>query len=214
MRLILLGPPGAGKGTQAQYLMQVYNIAQLSTGDMLRAAISAGTEIGKHLKEIMDAGNLVSDEILIRMISNRIKETDCKNGFILDGFPRTLAQAIALEEMLQLMKQGLDAVIEMKVDDAELIERISGRYSCAYCSSGYHDTKLSPKVEGVCDNCGHSEFIRRTDDDAETVAARLDTFHKQTSPLLPFYRKKGCLKTIDGMGSIEDVIEKAKEIEA
>lgn len=205
MRMILLGPPGAGKGTQAQHLMNVYKIAKLSTGDMLRAAIKSGTEIGKQAKIVMDTGDLVSDEILIRMISERIKEADCKSGFILDGFPRTLAQAKALDKMLQEMNLYLDAVIEIKVEDDELIARIAGRYTCANCAAGYHDINLKPKVDGICDNCGRSEFTRRSDDNAQAVAARLTAFHEQTAPLLPFYNEKGCLKTIDGMASLDEV---------
>jgi adenylate kinase len=203
--MILLGPPGAGKGTQARYLMNVYNIAKLSTGDMLRAAIAEETEIGKQARIVMNAGDLVSDDILIRMISERIKEDECKNGFILDGFPRTVAQAEALDKMLQEMKLHLDAVVEMKMDDEELIARIAGRYTCANCAAGYHDTNLKPKVDGICDNCGLSDFARRSDDNAEAVATRLNAFHDQTAPLLPFYRRKGCLKTIDGMASVDDV---------
>ena len=212
MRMILLGPPGAGKGTQAQHLMNVYNIAKLSTGDMLREAIAKETEIGKQAQIVMDAGDLVSDDILIRMISKRIKEDDCKNGFILDGFPRTVAQAEALDKMLEEMKLYLDAVIEMKADDDELIARIAGRYACKNCGTGYHDINLKPKVNGICDRCGKSEFTRRSDDKAEAVASRLKAFHKQTAPLLPFYKRKGCLKTIDGMASVDDVTLAVKAV--
>ncbi len=210
MRLILLGPPGAGKGTQAQRLVDAYNIVQLSTGDMLRAAVAAGTEIGKRAKAVMEAGDLVSDDILVGMISDRVNEDDCRNGFILDGFPRTLAQAEALEEMLAEKSLKLDAVIEMQVDDALLIDRITGRYTCANCGAGYHDTNLKPKVEGICDNCGRSEFGRRSDDNAEAVTTRLQAYHEQTAPLLPFYRQKGNLRTVDGMADIDDVTKAMK----
>ncbi|MBT3331642.1 MAG: adenylate kinase [Rhodospirillaceae bacterium] len=205
MRLILLGPPGAGKGTQAQRLMDAYNIVQLSTGDMLRAAVAAGTEVGLRARAVMEAGDLVSDDIVVGIISDRVDEPDCKNGFILDGFPRTLAQAEALELMLTEKKLRLDAVIEMQVDDGLLIDRVTGRYTCANCGAGYHDKNLKPKVDGVCDNCGRTEFSRRADDNAETVASRLQAYHEQTAPLLPFYRAKGNLQTVDGMADIDDV---------
>ena len=212
MRLILLGPPGAGKGTQAQHMVNAYNIAQLSTGDMLRSAVAAGTDIGKRAKMVMDAGDLVSDAILVCMISNRVTEDDCKNGFILDGFPRTVAQAEALEQILGKMNLNLDAVIEMRVDDAQLIGRITGRYNCANCGAGYHDINLKPKVGGICNNCGRNEFTRRSDDNAEAVATRLQAYHEQTAPLVPFYRGKGCLKTVDGMADIDDVTQAMKAL--
>ena len=205
MRLILLGPPGAGKGTQAQRLMDAYNIVQLSTGDMLRAAVAAGTEVGLRARAVMEAGDLVSDDIVVGIISDRVDEPDCKNGFILDGFPRTLAQAEALELMLTEKKLRLDAVIEMQVDDGLLIDRVTGRYTCANCGAGYHDKNLKPKVDGVCDNCGRTAFGGRADDNAETVASRLQAYHEQTAPLLPFYRAKGNLQTVDGMADIDDV---------
>lgn len=211
MRLILLGPPGAGKGTQAQRLVDAYKIVQLSTGDMLRAAVAAGTPIGQRAKAVMDAGNLVSDDILVAMISERVNEDDCKNGFILDGFPRTLAQAEALEDVLAEKSLTLDAVVEMKADDALLIGRITGRYTCANCGAGYHDENLRPKVAGICDNCGRTEFSRRSDDNAEAVTARLRAYHEQTAPLLPFYREKGRLKSVDGMAGIDEV---ARQIQA
>ena len=212
MRLILLGPPGAGKGTQAQHMVNSYNIAQLSTGDMLRSAVAAGTDIGKRAKMAMVAGDLVSDDILVCMISDRMNEDDCKNGFILDGFPRTVAQAEALEQILGKMNLNLDAVIEIRVDDAQLIGRIAGRYTCANCGAGYHDTNLKPKVDGICNNCGRNEFTRRSDDNAEAVATRLQAYHEQTAPLVPFYRGKGCLKTVDGMADIDDVTQAMKAL--
>ncbi|MDE0942045.1 MAG: adenylate kinase [Alphaproteobacteria bacterium] len=205
MRLILLGPPGAGKGTQAQRLMAAYDIVQLSTGDMLRAAVAAGTEVGLRAKAVMEAGELVSDDIVVGIISDRVDEDDCKNGFILDGFPRTLAQAEALEGMLARKNLSLDSVIEMQVDDGLLIDRVTGRYTCGNCGAGYHDENLKPKVDGICDNCGRSEFTRRADDNAETVGARLQAYHEQTAPLLPFYREKGNLQTVDGMADIDEV---------
>ena len=212
MRLILLGPPGAGKGTQAQHMVNAYNITQLSTGDLLRSAVAAGTDIGKRAKMAMDAGDLVSDDILVCMISDRVNEDDCKNGFILDGFPRTVAQAEALEQILGKMNLNLDAVIEIRVDDAQLIGRITGRYTCANCGAGYHDINLKPKVDGICNNCGRNEFTRRSDDNAEAVATRLQTYHEQTAPLVPFYRGKGCLKTVDGMADIDDVTQAMKAL--
>ena len=210
MRMILLGPPGAGKGTQAQRLVDAYNIVQLSTGDMLRAAVAAGTPIGQRAKAVMDAGDLVSDDILVGMISDRVNEDDCKNGFILDGFPRTLAQAEALEDMLAQKSLTLNAVIEMKVDGALLIGRITGRYTCANCGAGYHDENLQPKVAGICDNCGRTDFSRRSDDNAEAVTTRLQAYHEQTAPLLPFYQAKGNLKTVDGMADIDEVTRQMK----
>ena len=193
-------------------MVNAYDIAQLSTGDMLRSAVAAGTDIGKRAKMAMDAGDLVSDDILVCMISDRVNEDDCKNGFILDGFPRTVAQAEALEQILGKMNLNLDAVIEIRVDDAQLIGRIAGRYTCANCGAGYHDTNLKPKVDGICNNCGRNEFTRRSDDNAEAVATRLQAYHEQTAPLLPFYRGKGCLKTVDGMADIDDVTQAMKAL--
>ncbi len=206
MHLILLGPPGAGKGTQAQILVDSLKIPQLSTGDMLRAAVKAGTDIGKKAEAVMKSGALVSDEIVIGIIEERIAEKDCAGGFILDGFPRTLAQAAALETLLAKRKLKLDAVVEMKIsDDEELIRRVAGRYTCAKCNAGYHDDNLKPKVAGVCDKCGSKEFKRRPDDNAETIKTRLFAYYKETSPLIGFYFAKGRLKSVDGMGAIADV---------
>jgi len=203
--MILIGPPGAGKGTQAKRLEEKFGIVQLSTGDMLRAAVAAGTEVGKEAKAVMDAGQLVSDDIMIRMISDRIDEPDCANGFILDGFPRTTAQAEALDALLVAKGKQLTHVIELEVDDAVLTERIVGRYTCANCGAGYHDTFQKPATDGVCDKCGSTEFKRRADDTAETVTARLAAFHEQTAPLLPYYRQKGLLRGVDGMADIDEV---------
>lgn len=211
MRLILLGPPGAGKGTQAQRLVEKHQIVQLSTGDMLRAAVAAQTEIGKRAKAVMDAGQLVSDEIVNLIVSERIDSDDCKRGFILDGYPRTLVQADATEKMLAQKGLSLDAVIEMKVDDDVLVDRISGRYTCGKCGTGYHDTNLKPTVDGICDKCGSTEFKRRPDDNSETLRTRLQAYYKETSPLLGFYYAKGLLSSVDGMVGIDDV---TAEIEA
>jgi adenylate kinase len=211
MNLILLGPPGAGKGTQAKVLERRHGLIQLSTGDMLRSAISSGGALGKEVKGIMDAGGLVSDEIMIRMISERIDHPDCTDGFILDGFPRTTAQAEALDLMLDEKNLKVDCVIEMSVDVEVLTKRITGRFSCAACGAGYHDDFQKPKKAGCCDHCGGTDFIRRSDDNAETVRKRLDSYESQTAPLLPYYRDKGNLKTIDALLKISAV---TAEIEA
>ena len=205
MRLILLGPPGAGKGTQAQRLQQRFGIVQLSTGDMLRAAAKAGTPVGKRAAEIMAKGDLVPDEVVVGIIAERIEQPDCAKGFILDGFPRTEAQAGALEKMLADKGLELDAVIEMQVDEEVLVRRITGRFTCAKCGAGYHDEFARPKVDGVCDRCGSTEFARRADDREETVRQRLEAYRAQTAPLLPYYRGKGLLQTVDGMAGIDDV---------
>ena len=205
MRLILLGPPGAGKGTQAQRIVEKHGIPQLSTGDMLRAAVKAGTEVGKRAKALMDAGSLVNDDVVIGIVSERIDQPDCAKGFILDGFPRTLVQADATEKMLASKGMKLDVVIEMQVDDSVLVDRVSGRYSCANCGTGYHDRLQKPKVEGVCDKCGSTEFKRRPDDNAETMTTRLRAYYKETSPLIGYYHAKGLLKSIDGMAEIDEV---------
>jgi adenylate kinase len=202
MRLILLGPPGAGKGTQAAWLRDTYRIPQLSTGEMLRAAVAKGTEVGREAKAVMELGALVSDEIINRIVAERIDEPDCADGFILDGFPRTTAQAEALDRMLEERGLHLDAVIEFAVDNAALVERIAGRFSCAKCGTGYHDTFKPTTVPGVCDVCGSTEFVRRKDDNAETVKARLEAYDAQTAPLLPYYQAKSLVRTVDGMGSI------------
>lgn len=205
MNLILLGPPGAGKGTQAKAIAAEHGLVQLSTGDMLRSAVQAGSEIGRKAKAIMDNGELVPDAIVVKIISERLDQPDCGAGVILDGFPRTLAQAAALDKVLKEKKRKLDAVIELKVDDNQLIERIVGRFTCAKCGEGYHDRFKRPKVRGVCDVCGGTEFTRRPDDTAETVTRRLMVYYRETSPLIGYYYCKGNLRTVDGMASIDKV---------
>lgn len=205
MRLVLLGPPGAGKGTQAKWIVERYGIPQLSTGDMLRTAVARGTEIGRQAKAVMERGELVSDSIINGIVAERIGEPDCARGFVLDGFPRTVAQAEALDRMLEARGERLDAVIEFRVDVEALVERIAGRFACAKCGAGYHDRFKRPKVEGVCDVCGGTEFTRRKDDTAEAVRTRLEAYEAQTAPLLPFYAARGLLRTVDGMASIEEV---------
>jgi adenylate kinase len=211
MNLILLGPPGAGKGTQADLLKQRHGLIQLSTGDMLRAAVASGSELGQRVKAIMEAGQLVPDDIMIEMISQRIDQPDCANGFILDGFPRTTRQAEALDAMLAKKGTKLGRVIELKVDDAALVARISGRFACGKCGAGYHDTFKPPKKAGVCDACGSTEFVRRKDDRPETVAARLEAYHAQTAPLSAYYGARGLLVQVDGMAEIPEVF---RQIEA
>jgi adenylate kinase len=212
MNLILLGPPGAGKGTQAKRLEDRHGLVQLSTGDMLRAVVASGVPLGQQAKEIMAAGKLMPDELMIEMIADRISKPDCATGFILDGFPRTVPQAEALDRMLGEKGLKLDHVIEMKVDDAALVERITGRYTCAKCGQGYHDKFQTPKADGVCDVCGSTEFTRRADDNAETVTTRLAAYHKQTAPILPYYKERGVLETVDGMADIDVVTEQIEAL--
>lgn len=212
MKIILLGPPGAGKGTQAKRLQDAYSIIQLSTGDMLREEVASGSELGAQAKEVMESGALVSDDLIINMISGRIEQDDCKNGFILDGFPRTTPQAEALDAMFEEKSMNLDLVIEMKVDDEAMIERITGRYTCTACGVGYHDSFKKPDIEGVCNDCGGKEFSRRADDNAETVRSRLQAYHDQTAPIVSYYGQKGILKSIDGMQAIDDVTKQMKDL--
>ncbi len=212
MNLILMGPLGAGKGTQAQRLERKLNIVQLSTGDMLRAEVNSGTDLGLQAKEIMNSGGLVSDDLIIAMISARIDNDDCKNGFILDGFPRTPPQAEALDAMLIDKGMQIDHVIEIVVDDEAMVKRITGRYSCSDCGAGYHEEFQKPKVDGLCDHCGGKEFSYRADDNAETVRSRLSSYHEQTSPVLRYYKEKNILKGVDGMAPINQVTDQLNGI--
>ena len=205
MNIILLGPPGAGKGTQARILERDRGMVQLSTGDMLRAAVASGSEIGQRAKAVMEAGQLVSDEIVIGVVAERMDQPDAAGGVIFDGFPRTTAQAEALDALLAEKGKALDMVVEMKVDDEMLVDRVSGRFTCAQCGEGYHDRHKRPKEDGVCDQCGSSEFKRRADDNAETVRSRLAAYHEQTAPLIAHYGNQGKLKSIDGMAEIDEV---------
>ncbi|MEO0717343.1 MAG: adenylate kinase [Pseudomonadota bacterium] len=211
MNIILLGPPGAGKGTQARILEEGYGLVQLSTGDMLRSAVASGSDIGRQAKEVMEAGQLVSDEIVIGVIDERLDAPDTKKGVIFDGFPRTVAQAEALDKLLPQKRLSLNAVVEMAVDDDLLVDRVSGRYTCAMCGEGYHDRHKLPKEEGVCDNCGSKSFTRRPDDNAETVKSRLAAYHEQTAPLIAYYSRSGKLKTVDGMADIDEVTRQIEQ---
>jgi adenylate kinase len=214
MNLILLGPPGAGKGTQAERLVEAFGLVQLSTGNMLRAEVKSGSELGQTAQKIMDAGELVPDDLIISMISNQIDQHSDAKGVILDGFPRTTAQAEALDEMLSDKDLTMDFVIQLEVSEDTIVERISGRYSCAKCGAGYHDTFSQPAVEGTCDKCGSTEFSRRSDDNPEAVRSRLGAYWNQTALILPFYTDKGVLQSVDGMGGMEEVFDQIKEIVA
>ncbi len=203
--LILLGPPGAGKGTQARMLEDKFGLVQLSTGDLLRAAVAAGTEAGKAAKAVMEAGDLVSDEIVINILRDRLAEADCAKGVILDGFPRTTVQAQALDRLLVENGARINAAISLDVEDAAMVTRIAGRYTCGSCGEGYHDSFKQPNAEGVCDTCGGTDFKRRADDNAETVASRLEAYHAQTAPLIDYYAKQNALSRVDAMGAIETI---------
>jgi adenylate kinase len=205
MNLVLLGPPGAGKGTQAKRLQDQRALVQLSTGDMLRAAVAAGTELGRKAGEIMERGELVPDEIVIGLIAERIDADKGGKGFILDGFPRTIGQAEALDRLLEARGKKVDRVVVLEVDDDKLVQRITGRFTCATCGEGYHDLYKRPKVEGVCDSCGGTTFTRRKDDTEEVVRARLKAYHAQTKPLIGYYSAQGKVRSVDGMADIETV---------
>ncbi len=210
--LILLGPPGAGKGTQARLLQEQFGLVQLSTGDLLRAAVAAGTEAGLAAKSVMEAGGLVSDEIVIAILRDRLAGPDLAKGIILDGFPRTEAQAAALDGLLAEIGSGVSAVISLEVEDAAMVARISGRYTCAACGEGYHDSFKTPAKAGVCDICGGTEFKRRADDNAETVAARLAAYHADTAPLITYYTARGTLQKVPAMGPIEEIARSLQAI--
>jgi len=211
MNLILLGPPGAGKGTQAKRLEQRYGLVQLSTGDMLRAAVASGSELGRQVKAVMEAGALVDDATIIELIAARIAEPDAARGFILDGFPRTVPQAEALDAMLAEKESKLDRVVLMEVDEPTLIDRLSGRFTCNQCGASYHGRHNPPRVEGVCDVCGSASLICRPDDRPEAVATRFAAYRNQTAPILPYYQERGVLRAVDGMADIDEV---SRQIEA
>jgi len=210
--LILLGPPGAGKGTQARMLQEDFGLLQLSTGDLLRAAVSAGTPAGLAAKAVMAAGGLVSDEIVLAILKDRMALPDVTKGIILDGFPRTSGQAAALDQLLAESGQKITAAISLEVDDAAMVGRISGRHTCASCGEGYHDTFKRPHTAGVCDKCGGTAFKRRADDNAETVRDRLTAYHAQTAPLIAYYEAKGVLERIDAMGTIAEIRQSLGQI--
>ena len=212
MNILLLGPPGAGKGTQAKRLEEAYGLIQLSTGDMLRAAVAAGSELGNKAKAVMDSGGLVPDDLIVAMIDERTARPDCAGGVLFDGFPRTLAQAEVLENMLAAKGQRIDVVVEMRIVDEHLIDRIVGRFSCAACGAAYHDRFNRPREEGVCDLCDSTEFTRRGDDNAETMEKRLAAYHAQTKPILPFYEECGVLQLVDGMAPIDDVTHQIRRV--
>ncbi len=208
MHIVLTGAPGCGKGTQARLLKERIAIPHLSTGEMLRAEAQTGSELGREIKSLIDDGNLVPDEMIVKMLEKRIDQDDCKNGFILDGFPRTLPQAKVLDELLQKKGITLDAAIEIQVPDEIIMERILGRYACMKCGQGYHDRYLKPKVYGVCDNCGGTEFYRRIDDNRTTVHNRLVNYRALTYPTIPYFEQQGKLLCVDGTGSIDAVAKK------
>ena len=205
MRLILLGAPGAGKGTQAAFICQKFGIPQVSTGDMLRAAVKAGTPLGLEAKKVMDSGGLVSDDIIIGLVKDRLTQPDCANGFLFDGFPRTLKQADALGALMARIGQPLDAVIELRVDDEALKQRIVGRYTCGTCGAVYHDTNHPPKVSGTCDTCGGATMKRRADDTEEALRTRMLAYYRDTSPLIGYYYAKSQLSTVDGLAEMDAV---------
>ncbi len=205
MIVILLGPPGCGKGTQSKMIEETREIVQLSTGEMLRGEVAAGSDVGKRAKEIIEAGKFVPDELIVELVSNRIQKPDCENGFILDGFPRTLPQAEALNVLLDSHGLAIDHVIEIAVEEDTLVGRITGRYSCDTCGAGYHEEFQKPEIEGKCDKCGGHDFSKRADDNEETVRARLVEYHALTEPIIGYYEKAGVLSKVDGMAHIDEV---------
>lgn len=205
MNIILLGPPGAGKGTQARILVEKYGMVQLSTGDMLRAAKTSGTEMGNRVAEVMARGDLVTDDIVIGLIAEQLDGEAGQHGLIFDGFPRTLAQADALEALLRDKGKALDAVVEMRVEDEALIQRVAGRFSCANCGEVYHDETRQTSKPGVCDKCGATDFVRRADDNADAMRVRLLNYYRNTAPLIGYYHAKGTLKSVDGLGEIDTI---------
>ncbi len=212
MNLILLGPPGAGKGTQSARIVTVYNLVQISTGDILRAEVKSGTELGKIAKSLMDDGKLVPDNLIIDMISGHIEKEAGSSGFILDGFPRTEEQAKALDVMLLEKNLKIDYVIKLEVDEKALIERVVGRFSCGDCGQGYHDKFAPTKLTNICDICGSKNLVRRADDNVESMTARLAAYREQTEPILPYYEKKGALTIVNGMKAPEEVFEQIEVV--
>jgi len=210
--LILLGPPGAGKGTQARMLQEEHGLVQLSTGDLLRAAVAAGTDAGKDAKAVMEAGGLVNDDIVLAILKDRLAEPDCANGVVLDGFPRTTAQAEALDALLAANGQVVNTVVSLAVDDVKMVVRITGRFTCADCGEGYHEQYKPTQVTGICDNCGGANMKRRADDNAKTVMSRLDAYHAQTAPLLEYFGQRGVVETVDAMGDIGAVARELSRI--
>lgn len=212
MNIILLGPPGAGKGTQASHLVEKYGMVQLSTGDILRAAVKAGTDVGKMADEIMKAGKLFPDELMAKILGEHMDAIAPEKGLIFDGYPRTAPQVALLDGLLSLRNRTLDHVIELVVDEDALVERIVGRYTCASCGEGYHDIFKMPKIASTCDKCGAHEFKRRPDDNEETVRTRMAEYRAKTEPILPLYDERGLVSRVDGMESIEDVTDAIEAI--
>jgi adenylate kinase len=212
MNIVLLGPPGSGKGTQAKRIEANRGLLQLSTGDMLRAAVASGSELGRRVKGIMAAGQLVPDDVIVDMIAERTARPDCRHGFVLDGFPRTVPQAQALDEMLGKRGLELDHVIEIAVDEATLVDRLSGRFTCRCCGASYHERHHRPRLEGVCDVCGAREFIHRPDDEPEAVKARFEVYRRQTAPLMPYYQQRAIFRAVDGNARMDEVTRRIEAI--